>query len=144
MQISQKNPGTREKSPKGMKTCFAQRKGRKHEPHEIMLPFSLNSFNITMGFWYLFSFLLSPAWLFHFPAKGFDFIFNLPNTSCCQSLPIKGLSSKSLIIKANTEHMEATQCFGKSTVRMPKSESSPARSSLESLEPTAESHSSHP
>lgn len=57
---------------------------------------------------------------------------------------LKGLVQRVWSLKQTLSTWRQHSVLERTRVRMPKSESGPARSSLESLEPTAESHSSHP
>lgn len=133
------NQGLGKEAKKGMETCFDREKERKHEPLNYV-PYP----TIFLGSFYdlgSFLFFLSLSWLLHFPTESFD--FNLPNTSCCQSLPIKGLSSV-WSLKQTSSTWSQHSVLERALVQMPASDPSSARSQLPSLGHTAQSHFSLP
>lgn len=133
--FSKANRGKGKKQKKGWRLVLTERKKGSMSPLNYV-PYP----TIFLGSFYdLGSFLcfLLLSWLLHFPTESFD--FNLPNTSCCQSLPIKGLSSV-WSLKQTSSTWSQHSVLERTLVQMPAPDPSPAPSQLPSLGHTAQSH----
>lgn len=103
----------RERSKKGTETCFEGQKGGTRELHESC-SLSHSSFKDHSVIWDLFSLFSHSLDYSPFQPRALIFLLIYLTPAVTRAFLVKGLSSNSLIIRANSKYTEPTQRFGKS------------------------------